>query len=185
MALENKIQIAGVSQFLGLRTDTPASKCPPGFSPDCSDMVFPPGGMATRNPFRALVTLPAEIVYRKEFTCKDGTTQVLALDVNGALYAVHADGTSTQIDSVSPGSSVSSVTAYGREYMSFIRGGKGSDAPRQWDGKKLYRVSQGGPGAAPTISNYSLPAVNLVLGSGGAAVAITSAEPINPTQVRP
>jgi len=184
MGLENKVQIANVGQFLGLRTDTPASKCPVNYSPDCSDMIFSTGGMDTRNPFRVLVTLPAEVVYRKEFNCKDGTTQILALDVDGVLYVVHQDGTYTQIDSVAPGSTVSSVTAYGREYMAFYRDGAGSDAPRQWDGKKLYRVSQGGPGAAPKVSNYSIPAVGLITGSGGSPVAITSAEPINPTQVQ-
>lgn len=184
VATENKVQIANVGQFLGLRTDTPASKCPANYSPDCSDMIFSTGGMDTRNPFRVLVTLPAEVVYRKEFNCKDGTTQILALDVNGVLYVVHQDGTYTQIDTVAPGSTVSSVTAYGREYMAFVRNGAGSDAPRQWDGKNIYRVSQGGPGAPPKVSNYSIPAVSLVTGSGGSPVAITSAEPINPTQVQ-
>lgn len=180
----DKVQIATLSQFYGLRTDTPASKCPANYSPDCSDMIFSVGGMETRHPFRALATLPAEIVYRKEFTCKDGSVQILALDVNGALYVVHADGSHTQIDSVAPGSSVSSVTAYGREYMSFYRNGLGSDAPRQWDGKNIYRVSQGGPGAPPTVTNYSLPAASLVAGSEGTPVAITSAEPVDPTQVQ-
>jgi hypothetical protein len=115
-------------------------------------MMFSPGGMETRNPFRVTVSLPGEIVYRKEFLCKDGTTQILALGANGALYVVRADGTYTQIDSVQPGSRVNSVTAYGREYMSFFNDAGGCDAPRQWDGKKLARVSQGGPGAAPTFS---------------------------------
>jgi hypothetical protein len=147
-----KSEVASVAEFLGLRTDTPQSKCPQNYSPDCSDMVFSPGGMATRNPFRKDVTFPAEIVYRKEFLAKNGTTQILALDVNGALYVVHQDGTFTQIDSVTPGSKVNSVTAYGREYLSFFQNGEGCDAPRQWDGKNLYRVSQGGPGAPPSFS---------------------------------
>jgi len=146
------VSVASVSEFLGLRTDTPQSKCPPNYSPDCTDMVFSPGGMATRNPFRKDVTLPAEVVYRKEFLAKNGTTQILALDVNGALYVVHQDGTYTQIDSVTPGSKANSVTAYGREYISFFNDSGGCDAPRQWDGKNIYRVSQGGPGAPPSFS---------------------------------
>lgn len=147
-----KDSIATISQFLGLRTDTPASKCPANYSPDCSDLAFSVGGYATRNPFLKQVTLPAEVVYRKEFLSKDGTTQILALDVNGALYVVHAGGSYTQIDSVTPGSKVNSVTAYGREYMAFFNDSGGCDAPRQWDGKHLYRVSQGGPGNAPSFS---------------------------------
>lgn len=149
-------KVDGASEFLGLRTDTPASKCPPNYSPDCSDVVFSPGGMETRNPFRKVVTMPAEIVYRKEFLAKNGTTQILALDINGALYVVHEDGTFTQIDSVAPGSRANSITAYGREYLSFFQNGEGCDAPRQWDGKNLYRVSQGGPGAPPVFSAAAL-----------------------------
>jgi hypothetical protein len=147
-----KIQAAAYSQFNGLRTDTPSSNCPADHSPDCSDMVFVPNGMATRNPFRATVTLPQEIVYRKEFLCKDGTTQVVALGINGALYVVRADGSYTQVDAVTPGSKVNSVTAYGREYMAFFNDNGPCDAPRQWDGRNLARVSQGGPGAAPSFS---------------------------------
>lgn len=149
-------KVAGASEFLGLRTDTPSSKCPQNYSPDCSDIIFSPGGMETRNPFRKDVTLPAETVYRKEFLAKNGTTQILALDVNGNLYVVHQDGTYTVLDSVAPGSKVNSITAYGREYMAFFKDGEGSDAPRQWDGKSLYRVSQGGPGAPPVFSAAAL-----------------------------
>jgi hypothetical protein len=119
-------------------------------------MVFTVGGMATRNPFRRTVTMPAEIVYRKEFLAKDGTTQILALDVNGNLYVVAQNGTYTQIDKVAAGSSVNSVTAYGREYMAFFNSSGPTDAPRQWDGKNLYRVSQGGPGAAPNFTPIAI-----------------------------
>lgn len=119
-------------------------------------MAFSVGGMETRPPFLAGIILPNEAVWGKEFTAKDGTRRALALDVTGVLYDV--TGTPVQIDQVTAGSSVSSVTAYGREYMSFFKDGEGCDAPRQWDGKKLYRVSQGGPGAAPTVSNVSIPA---------------------------
>lgn len=150
MAVEAKV--ASVSEFLGLRTDTPPSNCPQNYSSDCSDLVFYPRGMDTRNPFRRDITFPAEIVYRKEFLAKNGTKQILALSVTGALYVVHQDGTFTQIDSVTPGSKVNSITAYGREYMSFFNDGGGCDAPRQWDGNKLYRVSQGGPGASAIFS---------------------------------
>lgn len=154
----------GFTQFLGLRTDTPASKLSPDYSPDCSDDVFSVGGFSTRPPFLAQLSLPNEAVWRKEFTAKDGTEQILALDITGALYIVNG-GVPTLIDNVAPGSSVSSVTAYGREYMSFFIDGEGSDAPRQWDGKKLYRVSQGGPGAAPTVTNVSIPASGIASGS--------------------
>lgn len=153
-------QIAEVLEFYGLRTDTPQAKCPANYSPDCSDMVFSVGGVATRNPFKSFQAMPAEIVAREEFTCKDGSLQVVALDVAGNLYA-----NGTVIDTVASGSSMNAVAAYGRLYMSFFNNNGGSDAPRQWDGKNIYRVSQGGPGAPPRISNLSLPATSIASGS--------------------
>lgn len=152
--MAEKLQIANESEFFGLRTDTPPAKCPKNYSPDCSDLVFTTGDFATRNPFRAKVTLPANVVYRKEFTCRDGSVQILALDVNGNLYTVAADGTATVIDMVAPGSVINSVTAYGREYLSFFNQATNTptDAPRQWDGKNLYRVSNGAPGSGGTYT---------------------------------
>ena len=150
------LKVSAVDEFLGLRTDTPASKCPQNYSPDCADVVFSVGGFATRPPFRVNLAMPAEIVYDKTFQGRDGTFYRLVVDVNGAMWSVSPNGTYTQIDSVAPGSSVNSVTAYGREYLSFFNANGGCDAPRQWDGKKLYRVSQGGPGAAATFTPSAL-----------------------------
>jgi hypothetical protein len=179
VALKDDTQIADVREFLGLRTDTPASKCPPGYSPDCGDMVFSPGGMATRGKFIAVATLPATIVWRKEFTCKDGSTQILALDITGKLYTV-SGSVATQIDTVTPGCMVSSVTAYGKEWMAFYLNGQGCDAPRQWDGKNLYRVSQGGPGAPPTVTNLALASSAIASGSRTSnVVTIVTSTPHN------
>lgn len=157
---KDDVLIANVLEFYGLRTDSPAAKCPPNYSPDCSDMVFSVGGMATRPPFKAFQTLPNAIVAREEFTCKDGSIQVVALDILGNLYA-----NGVLIDTVAENSSMSSVVAYGKLYMSFFNQQGGSDAPRQWDGKNLYRVSQGAPGAPPTVSNLSLPSSSIASGS--------------------
>jgi hypothetical protein len=145
-----------VSQFLGLRTDTPASQCPSGYSPDCSDVVFQVSAFSTRPPLRAKLTMPAEIVYDESFTGRDGNTYRVVVDVNGAMWSVAADGTHTQIDQVAAGSSVNGVTAYGRQYMAFFNAQGGCDAPRQWDGTNLYRVAQGGPGAAPAFAPSAL-----------------------------
>jgi hypothetical protein len=152
-----KVQLASVSVFNGLRTDTRSAKCPAGYSPDCSDMMFTTGGTQTRYPFRTLATLPEAITYRKEFTCKNGTVQVLALGLSGNLYVVAANGATTIIDTVAPGSLCNSVTAYGREYMNFFNASGGCDAPRQWDGRFCDRVSQGGPAVAPTVASVALP----------------------------
>ena len=180
---ENKPQLANVSQFLGLRTDCPPAKCPPTHSPDLADVIMTMGGMETRPPFRRFASLPANCVWFKEFTCKDGSVQVIALDVNGILYK-DAFTSPTQIDQVTPGSRATSVTAYGREYIAFFNDQGGSDAPRFWDGKAVQRVSKGGPGAAPTVINYAIPASQLIAGSAGTAIAITTITPSDPEDVQ-
>jgi hypothetical protein len=150
------VAVNTISQFLGLRTDTPASKCSLEYSPDCADVVFSVGGVSTRPPLRVELTMPAEIVYDKEFQGRDGNTYRVVVDINGAMWSVASSGIPTQIDSVVPGASVTSVTAYGREYMAFFNANGGCDAPRQWDGKNLYRVAQGGPGAAAVFAPSEL-----------------------------
>jgi hypothetical protein len=173
----DKISTATFSKFLGLRTDTPAEKCPPDYSPDCSDMIFSVNGMSSRPPFLKQLVMPAEIVWREDFLAKDGTTQVLALDINGVLYAAQSGSPFVPIDKVAPGSKCNSVTAYGREYMAFFNDQGGCDAPRQWDGQNMYRVSQGGPGSAPSFTPV------LIAGDSYDITSITQLDPGFPGQL--
>ncbi len=175
MAVE-KLQSASVNQFNGLRTDTPASKCPQGWSPDCADGVFSPGGFATRPPFRAKLVMPTTIVYEKDFQGRDGSTYKLVVTVDGAVYSVASDGTYAQIDSVQPGCSVTGAVAYGRLYLAFFNANGGCDAPRQWDGQKMRRVANGAPGAAPVVTNLTVAAtaVSSLVRTAGTVTATTA-----------
>lgn len=173
----DKVSTATFSKFLGLRTDTPAAKCPPNYSPDCADLVYTVDGMDTRPPFRLTQTLNAEIVWDKEFTAKDGTLNVMAMDVNGTIYVSRNGGAYAIVDKVHAGSKVNSVTAYGREYMAFFNDQGGCDAPRQWDGQNMYRVSQGGPGAAPSFTPV------LIAGDTYDITSITQLDPGFPGQL--
>lgn len=172
-------------QFLGLRTDSPASKVDPSHSPDCSDLTFVPGGMSTRPPLLMIDTAPANIVARQEFTGRDGTIYTAVLCSDGSLYGLSA-GVYTLLDTVAAGSTMNTVAAYGRLYMAFFFIGQvgGSDAPRSWDGKNVYRVSQGGPGAAPTVTCISLPSSVLIAGTAGTNVGVANATPTDPQQVQ-
>jgi hypothetical protein len=163
--MAEKLLAATISQFNGLRTDTPATKCPSSYSPDCSDLVFTASGVATRNPLRVSLSMPAEIIFDETFMGRDGTTYRAVVDVNGAIWSVNSDKTYVQIDSVLPGSQVSHVIAYGRIYMAFFNAQGGCDATRQWDGKNVYRVAHGAPGAPPSVSNLSLALSNVSSGS--------------------
>lgn len=148
-------------------------------------MMFSVGGMETRHPFRIVDTAPANIMAREEFTSRDGTLYTVVLCVDGSLYSLIA-GAYTLLDQVAPGSTMNTVVAYGRIYMAFFIEGQvgGSDAPRAWDGKNLFRVSQGGPGAAPQVTCISLGATQLVDPVAGITIPIVSATPTDPQQVQ-
>lgn len=150
------------STFNGLRTDCPASKVDAQYSPDCADMIFTSGGMETRHPFRIVNVLPTAIVGRWEFLSRDGNLRTLFLCTDGTLYA-QSGMQLTYVDNVAAGSECKAVVAYGRLYMAFFAadGSGGTDAPRCWDGINLYRVSQGGPGAAPSVTCITLDGVAL------------------------
>lgn len=169
--------------FNGLRTDCPQSKVDLNHSPDCADLVFSVAGMATRNPLRVVDVLPGNIVYRKKFVARDGVAHMIFLLADGSLYAQDS-GVLTLIDTVAPGSQCNSITAYGREYMAFFGTGGGTDAPRVWDGQNLNRVSQGGPGVAPSVVCISLPSVDLIAGTSGTTVNVSTVTPTDPQQVQ-
>ena len=61
-----------------------------------------------------------------------------------------------RIRQVIPGTFAHSVTAFGREFISFHNHITGTDIPMQWDNSTtLERVSQDGPGASPVVGSIS------------------------------
>lgn len=171
--------------FNGLRTDCPATKVDPSHSPDCADMQFVPSGMETRHPLVVRDTAPTNIVAREEFTGRDGSVYQVVLCEDGSLYGL-SGGVYTLLDQVAAGSTMNTVVAYGRIYMAFFVLGEvgGSDAPRSWDGQSVYRVSQGGPGDAPSVTCITLPSVTLVESTPTTSVPVTSATPTDPQEVQ-
>ena len=64
------------------------------------------------------------------------------------------------------GPAAKGVTQFGRKYLAISDGRYGYDVPRQWDGANYDRVSQCGPGQAPTVTDGSYPA-GIPFGSPG------------------
>jgi hypothetical protein len=90
--------------------------------------------------------------YVKSYVTPNGTLRTMAQDANGNLYKETTPGTLTQIASgLTPNSYANSATLFGREYLATSDGMTGNDLPRQYDDTNLDRVSQGGPGAGPTV----------------------------------
>lgn len=146
---------APIEIFGGLVTDMSPADLPHGVSPDCQDVIFSNGNVATRPGLQALFGPLAgnpTVNYLKTYETLNATLRTLALDSNGILYKETTPGT---LASVATGLATSayanSTTLFGREYLAISDGKTGTDLPRQYDDTNFDRVSQSGPGAGPTV----------------------------------
>ncbi len=154
---------------------------PHGVSPDCQDVVFSSGGVATRPGLQALFGPLAgnpTVNYVKSYITPNETLRTMAQDANGNLYKETSPGTLTQIASgLTPNAYINSTTLFGREYLATSDGMTGNDLPRQYDDTNLDRVSQEGPGGAPTVVDENVMATIAPSPNGAtqpAAVAIAA-----------
>jgi hypothetical protein len=145
---------APIEIFGGLVTDMSPADLPHGVSPDCQDVVFSNGGVATRPGLQALFGPLAgnpTVNYVKTYETLNATLRTMVMDSSGVLYKETTPGTLASIASGLAGNSfANSTTLFGREYLAISDGRTGNDLPRQYDDTNFDRVSQGGPGGAPT-----------------------------------
>src|SRR6266702_1266449 len=146
---------APIELFSGLVTDMAPADLPHGVSPDCQDVVFSSGGVATRpglqTMFGPLAGNPT-VNYIKTYETLNATLRTLALDSNGVLYKETTPGTLASVATgLAANAYANSTTLFGREYLALSDGKTGNDLPRQFDDTNFDRVSQGGPGAGPTV----------------------------------
>src|SRR5258706_5624572 len=128
---------APIELFSGLVTDVPHADLPHGVSPDCQDVVFSSGGVATRPGLQTLFGPLAgnpTVNYLKTYETPNATLRALALDANGNLYKETNTGTlATVASGLVANSLANSNTLFGREYLAFSDGKSGFDLPRQFD----------------------------------------------------
>jgi len=179
---------APIEIFSGLVTDMAPADLPHGVSPDCQDVVFSSGGVATRpglqTMFGPLAGNPT-VNYLKTYETPNGTLRTMALDANGALYKETTPGTLSAIaNGLAPNSYANSTTLFGREYLALSDGKSGIDLPRQFDDTNFDRVSQGGPGAGPTAieENVIVSVASSPTGATQPAAVAISASPAGATQ---
>jgi hypothetical protein len=145
---------APIEIFGGLVTDMSPADLPHGVSPDCQDVIFSNGGVATRPGLQALFGPLAgnpTVNYVKTYETLNATLRTMVMDSNGVLYKETTPGTLASIASGLAGNSfANSTTLFGREYLAISDGRTGNDLPRQYDDTNFDRVSQGGPGGGPT-----------------------------------
>jgi hypothetical protein len=179
---------APIEIFGGLVSDMSPADLPHGVSPDCQDVVFSNGGVMTRPGLQALFGPLAgnpTVNYAKTYITPNETLRTMALDGAGNLYKEITEGTLTQIaGGLAANAYANSTTLFGREYLAISDGMTGNDLPRQYDDTNFDRVSQGGPGAGPTVVDENV-IVGIVASPNGAtqpaAVAI-AASPNGATQ---
>lgn len=187
----NEKRQVSLSVFGGLVTEMAAPDLPEGVSPDCQDVVFVPGSVASRPCLQKVFNpgFPAggplgfvpTITYAKSFVDPLGNVENLFLDSNGSLWwedLTNNPGVRVNIGTVTPGTYAKSVTAFGREYIAVSDGLHGADAPLQWDGTHLDRVTQDGPGAPPNVVSVALPTVSLAA-SGAIMLTLRESDPAN------
>jgi len=179
---------APIEIFSGLVTDMAPADLPHGVSPDCQDVVFSSGGVATRPGLQQLFPPLAgnpTINYLKTYATPSTTLRALALDSNGNLYKETTPGTlATVATGLVNNAFANSTTLFGREYLAFSDGKNGIDLPRQFDDTNFDRVSQGGPGAAPVPVEENIQVAIAASPTGAtqpAAVSI-AASPTGTTQ---
>src|SRR6266581_915013 len=146
---------APIEIFGGLVTDMSPADLPHGVSPDCQAVVFSNGGVATRPGLQALFGPLAgnpTVNYIKTYETLNATLRTMALDSNGVLYKETTPGTLASVATgLAANAYANSTTLFGREYLALSDGKTGNDLPRQFDDTNFDRVSQGGPGAGPTV----------------------------------
>jgi hypothetical protein len=146
---------APIEIFGGLVTDMSPADLPHGVSPDCQDVIFSNGGVATRPGLQSLFGPLAgnpTVNYVKTYETLNATLRTMLLDSNGVLYKETTPGTLASVASgLAPNAYANSTTLFGREYLAISDGKTGNDLPRQFDDTNFDRVSQGGPGAGPTV----------------------------------
>lgn len=143
-----------LEEFSGLNTLENATNLPPFASPATQDVEFIPGTVQTRpglvSQFNIIAGNPS-IKYLKTYITPAESLRMMALDSSGALWKENPQGTLALAGIIEvPGNYANSVTLFGREYIAIGNGQFGIGMPRQYDDTFFDRVSQDGPGAAPT-----------------------------------
>lgn len=170
----------GIDVYGGYIPAIPPQYLPPGASPFCQDVAFPQGSVRQRGGLlRQFIGGPipsnAAVNGLKSYITPTLAQRLLAWDSQGNLYKESPQGTLTEIFSRPYSGLLSqSFTLFGREYQAFFNSAGGFDIPRQYDDTYWDRVSQPGPGLAPSAVDISVT-LTAISRTGGIISGTTSA----------
>jgi hypothetical protein len=143
-------------EFNGVQTLPEAMDVQPGYATDSRNVEYRLGSSCASRPGRTvLTTIPGgqRILSMAEFTLLDSVTRrLLIVTADGVLWKEMGDTTVQQVETgLGANTRIAQQTMFGRQYMAFSDGKLGSAPPRYYDDTRMARVSQSGPGAAPTV----------------------------------
>lgn len=145
---------------------------PPGASPNVQDAQFlpgVPGTVGTRPGLSSQHVFPGNptINYTRTFRDLQQNFRNLYFDSLENLWEEFPENSFHIRGTVYQSKYVKSDTAFGREWLAFSDGKFGTDAPRQWDGANLDRVSQDGSGVSPTATPIAGASSTITAGPNG------------------
>lgn len=104
----------------------------------------------------SLNTGTANFNFITTFVAQNGIVRNLLEDANGNLYVENVSSSpgtySLVIEDITPGSSLTSINGPDVEYLTFFQNNLGSDQPLQYTPNWTDRITQVGPGAAPSFT---------------------------------
>jgi len=133
-----------------------------GLSPDCKNVRFAPGMVATRDGYvPILADGDGGISGVTQHVSQDGDMTTLVIS-NGVLKAESPAGTLTVLDDQLPvGTRLRASSMFGERYLAMSDGRLGTMPLYRYNGTKASLVGAGAPGGAPTIAE------NAILGATG------------------
>lgn len=185
-ASDGTVLLGGPGEFFGL-TLTPTIVNNPGFGFDIA-AIDTGSGTATVDVSAVKVKIWYTPPNSKNFTWvstfgrTDGGVFTLALDDGGVLWqenAISTPGVLVPIyTSIEPDTFAKGAEVDDREFIALSDLIHGTDMPRQWNGDWLDRVSQVGPGVAPSFSATSTSYSIVDITQPAAVPNVTSTSPL-------
>lgn len=176
-----------LSLFSGWNTELSPPDQPEGASPANNDVVFTPGAVATRPGVNRVFANPLStgpFSYEKSFVTPSGEIHNLYFAMStGELLVENVTlhpGVAAVLFQSAGATYASSCTAQGREYIVLSDGTHGADIALQYDGTNLWRMTQSGPGVAPSVQSIILPASTLAatIATPVTVASITAIDPV-------
>lgn len=162
-ATQGSVVIGGIGELFGQEW-TPAQINNPGFG-----TLIQALSTAAMSRFFEVSAVEIEVwysppglenfTYVKTFAMTDGATLTLALDNSGVFWQEDVNGDPDVLTpfftAIEPNSFAKSVTQDDREFIAISDLMMGTDVPRQYNGQWVDRLSQVGPGLAPSVTSTS------------------------------